>query len=221
VTPIHSVLTFTDEERGCLLCSFNESPVVLRRVTRTWRLSLPADQIGRKRLRPGTVYFSTNLGLGDTPYRPTTRVADGARQALLPVTGLFGTPNAQRGYPPPKDFCRKDSYPIVSTLRRDQQGHNLRALPALGDRRRQEALDLLRSCPAFFQLLGKALTSASKAARHSARAPLSQGRRCRRQEGQAEPSTPPPREKGAAAGQEGPAAPCALLLCRKGAAADL
>ena len=86
---------------------FIELSSVFRRTTRTWRLSLPPDQRGRKRLRPETVYFSTNSGLGDTPYRRTTRVVDGARQALLPMTGLFGTPNAQRGDSPRQGLLPK------------------------------------------------------------------------------------------------------------------
>ena len=125
---------------------FNELSSVFQRTTQTWQLSLSPNQRGRNRLRPGTVYFSTNSGVGDTPYRRSTRVVDGARQALLPVTGIFGTPNAQRGdYPHQGLFPKGLSSP--TTKRRHQQGDNHCALPALNDRRRQEALGLSLSCP--------------------------------------------------------------------------
>ena len=157
-------------------------PSVFRRTTRTWRLSLPPDQRGRKRLRPETVYFSTNSGLGDTAYRQTTRVVDGARQALLSVTGLFGTPT-------PKG----PSCPIVSTLRRHQQEDNHCAQPALVDSRSRKHLTsrvlschscvpttLLRAAasqegpaaPCAIPCLREGTAAGAKTKRHQARLPL-------------------------------------------------
>ena len=61
------------------------------------------------------------------------KVADGARQALLPVTGLFGTPNAHRG-----DFPRQGLSP--KGVRRHQQGDNLCAPSALLGRSRKHSI---------------------------------------------------------------------------------
>ena len=108
---------------------FIELSSVFQRTTQTCQLSLPPDQRGCKRLHPGTVFFSTNSGLGDTPYHQTTRVIDGAHQALLSVTELFETPNAQRGdshcqglFPkglsrPIVPFCAAISRETISVLR--------------------------------------------------------------------------------------------------------